>query len=462
MVRAARPEEAALDRRVDRLGAGAAAARRRRHRPRDLRADDEHHRQAPHRSRPRRRARRGEARRGGQARPAARAPSPASGRPATGGERALPRARGAAAAFCEELRSEGVAVGTSEILDAFEALEEVPWTEPARLPRGAGGDAREVAGGPPRLRAALRPLLLPRRRGRGARAGVARGSATRATERLDLDELREAVRQAIVDGATARCATSPGSRSPPSGAAARARAWSASTCSGSGARSGSRPRGARPTPTARSRRSTARASSRFERHLRRELERATDRAHREAAAVPPAGRARPRAADQPDPGPRRGAPRRRSAQAPPRDARPRAARAAAAARAVDMRRTMRASLETGGVPLRLTLPAEAPPPARDLRALRRLHLGHLGAASSSSRVLHALHDSFRKLRSFVFIERISEVTEVFERERDFRKISERISRDGGVADVSGYTDYGRVWLEFLERDLRRPRTRARR
>jgi len=51
----------------------------------------------------------------------------------------------------------------------------------------------------------------------------------------------------------------------------------------------------------------------------------------------------------------------------------------------------------------------------------------------------------------VFIERISEVTDVFERGgRDFRSISERISREGGVADVSGYTDYGRVWLEFLE------------
>ena len=34
-------------------------------------------------------------------------------------------------AFCEELRGEGVAVGTSEILDAFSALETVPWTEPA-------------------------------------------------------------------------------------------------------------------------------------------------------------------------------------------------------------------------------------------------------------------------------------------------------------------------------------------
>ena len=29
--------------------------------------------------------------------------------------------------FCEELRGEGVAVGTSEILDAFAALEQVPW-----------------------------------------------------------------------------------------------------------------------------------------------------------------------------------------------------------------------------------------------------------------------------------------------------------------------------------------------
>ena len=41
------------------------------------------------------------------------------------------------------------------------------------------------------------------------------------------------------------------------------------------------------------------------------------------------------------------------------------------------------------------------------------------------------------------------MTEVFEHERDFRVIAERISSEGGVADVSGYTDYGRVWLEFL-------------
>ena len=64
-------------------------------------------------------------------------------------------------------------------------------------------------------------------------------------------------------------------------------------------------------------------------------------------------------------------------------------------------------------------------------------------------VLHALHDSFRKMRSFVFVERISEVTDVFERERSFKAVSDAISKDAGVADVSGYTDYGRVWREFL-------------
>jgi uncharacterized protein with von Willebrand factor type A (vWA) domain len=55
------------------------------------------------------------------------------------------------------------------------------------------------------------------------------------------------------------------------------------------------------------------------------------------------------------------------------------------------------------------------------------------------------------MRSFVFIERISEVTDVFSRERDFQAVSEAIAHDAGVADISGYTDYGRVWSEF--RDL---------
>ena len=34
-------------------------------------------------------------------------------------------------AFAEDLREEGMALGTSELLDAFAALEQVPWTDRA-------------------------------------------------------------------------------------------------------------------------------------------------------------------------------------------------------------------------------------------------------------------------------------------------------------------------------------------
>src|SRR5437763_9426960 len=115
---------------------------------------------------------------------------------------------------------------------------------------------------------------------------------------------------------------------------------------------------------------------------------------------------------------------------------------------VDVRRTMRASLQTGGVPIDLKYRPRRPR-RPEIYVLCDVSTSVTSASTFFLSVLHALHDAFRKLRSFVFIERISEVTEVFERERDFRKASEAVSRDAGVADISGYTDYGRVWMEVL-------------
>jgi uncharacterized protein with von Willebrand factor type A (vWA) domain len=115
---------------------------------------------------------------------------------------------------------------------------------------------------------------------------------------------------------------------------------------------------------------------------------------------------------------------------------------------VDMRGTMRASLETGGVPLRLKYRPRRPR-RPELYVLCDVSTSVTSASVFFLSVLHALHDNFRKLRSFVFVERISEVTEVFERERNFSEVSRAITSNAGVADVSGYTDYGRVWLEFL-------------
>jgi uncharacterized protein with von Willebrand factor type A (vWA) domain len=123
--------------------------------------------------------------------------------------------------------------------------------------------------------------------------------------------------------------------------------------------------------------------------------------------------------------------------------------------AVDVRKTMRASLETGGVPVVLKYKPHRPR-RPEIYVLCDVSTSVTSASVFFLSVMHALHDSFRKMRSFVFIERISEVTGVFEKERDFRKVSEAIAKDAGVADISGYTDYGRVWSEFaalVEDDL---------
>jgi hypothetical protein len=119
-------------------------------------------------------------------------------------------------------------------------------------------------------------------------------------------------------------------------------------------------------------------------------------------------------------------------------------------RVVDVRRTMRASLETGGVPLRLRYRPRRPR-RPEIYVLCDVSTSVTSASVFFLSVLHALHDAFRKLRSFAFVERIDEVTEIFERERTFGAISQKIAREAGVADISGYTDYGRVWQEFLAR-----------
>ena len=46
----------------------------------------------------------------------------------------------------------------------------------------------------------------------------------------------------------------------------------------------------------------------------------------------------------------------------------------------------------------------------------------------------------------------SEIRSTNTNERSFAAVSQKIAREAGVADVSGYTDYGRVWMEFLGRD----------
>jgi uncharacterized protein len=347
--------------------------------------------------------------------------------------------------FCDELRREGLALGTSEILDAFAALRSVPWTEPADFREAL---AATVAKSQEDRR--VFELLFDRFFFRAAETeALARGIDERRRydggERLDLDALRDAVRQAVADGHDgemrdlARLAI-----------AAFGRQGEGSGVVGVDVQRIRRTLGlqAHGRPEQAEQVLDRDQIQRFERHLRRELERVLIERTRK---LPPS---RPLAeldrALPTSPAQDLAAVHRAVAQLKRRLAtlghEQRGRRRGAV---VDVRRTMRTSLETGGVPLRLRYRPRRPR-RPEIYVLCDVSTSVTSASVFFLSVLHALHDSFRKLRSFVFIERISEVTEIFERERDFRSSSERISREGGVADVSGYTDYGRVWLEFGE------------
>jgi uncharacterized protein with von Willebrand factor type A (vWA) domain len=352
--------------------------------------------------------------------------------------------------FCEELRSEGVAVGTSEILDAFAALEQVPWES-----RDDFREALATTIAKSQEDRRLFELLFERWFFRAAEAEAIEREIGETeqrhegAERLDIDELREQIRQAIVDGDEgqmrdlARLAIAAfGQQGEGSGVVGVDVQRIRRTLELS---AGTQPQSADGAPELPP--IDRDQLNRFERHLRRELER--DLIERTETLPPSRPLAELDRALPTSPTQDLAAVHRAVSQMKRRLATlGHEQRGRKKAQTVDVRRTMRASLETGGVPMHLRYRPKRPR-RPEIYVLCDVSTSVTSASVFFLSVLHALHDSFRKLRSFVFIERISEVTEIFEHERDFREIARRISSEGGVADVSGYTDYGRVWLEFL-------------
>jgi uncharacterized protein len=351
--------------------------------------------------------------------------------------------------FADDLREEGLAVGTSEILDSFEALKHVPWTNPADFKEAL---ATTLAKSPEDRRVfdlVFERFFFRAAEAEAARRGVTEGGAPdMGDNEINLDTLRQQIAAALRDG---------------SDAALRDLARLAISAFGRGEGSGvlgvdvqriRRALGLRPEPQPDLPEDDPRRHGvprdqlrRFEAHLRRELER---NLIERTASLPPKrplnelDRALPTGPIQDLAAVHRVVAqlkRRLATQGHELKGRKRHAH-------VDFRRTMRASLQTGGVPVVLKYRPQRPR-RPEIFVLCDVSTSVTSASTFFLSVLHALHDSFRKLRSFVFIERISEVTEVFERERDFRAATEAISKDAGVADISGYTDYGRVWTEFL-------------
>ena len=116
---------------------------------------------------------------------------------------------------------------------------------------------------------------------------------------------------------------------------------------------------------------------------------------------------------------------------------------------LDVRRTIRHSLSTGGVPLDVHLRNRAPhrPEVFILCDVS----GSVGRFSRFALMLtHALSAQFSKIRSFAFVDALDEVTKHFASE-DFAAAIRSMNAEAKVVGGDGHSDYGASLGSFLER-----------
>lgn len=125
---------------------------------------------------------------------------------------------------------------------------------------------------------------------------------------------------------------------------------------------------------------------------------------------------------------------------------------------LDFRRTMRASLSTGGVPLNLYVnKKEREKPV--IVALCDVSDSCLHYSFFSLALVHSLERFFRQVRSFAFIDQTDEVTALL-KQTNFINLRSQVLLNADTVGDTGYTDYGAAWASFLSKygDCLTPRT----
>ncbi|MFI1832742.1 VWA domain-containing protein [Streptomyces olivaceoviridis] len=129
-----------------------------------------------------------------------------------------------------------------------------------------------------------------------------------------------------------------------------------------------------------------------------------------------------------------------------------AARRRRAARGtIDLRRTLRSSLSTGGVPMRPVLRRRRPV-RPELVLLCDVSGSVSGFSDFTMLLVQALHDQFGKVRVFAFVNRLDEVTGLLDHGRaDPDGLGARIRAEATLTGWHGSSDYGVALGEFAER-----------
>ncbi len=120
---------------------------------------------------------------------------------------------------------------------------------------------------------------------------------------------------------------------------------------------------------------------------------------------------------------------------------------------LDFRRTVRASLSYGGVPAepKYRFPRPAKP---EIVVLADISGSVAAFARFTLHLVYAISNQFSKVRAFVFIDGLDEVTRFFDGEEDITEAIRRINTEADVVWVDGHSDYGHAFSVFWEQHER--------
>jgi uncharacterized protein with von Willebrand factor type A (vWA) domain len=115
---------------------------------------------------------------------------------------------------------------------------------------------------------------------------------------------------------------------------------------------------------------------------------------------------------------------------------------------VDVRNTLRHSISSGGVPIDVKYKKRAPAKP-ELFILCDVSGSVRTFSTFTLQLVYSLHQQFQAVRSFAFIDRVDEVTELFNM-CEVDEAVERVYRDGVLVDGDGHSDVGRALDLFYQ------------
>ena len=127
---------------------------------------------------------------------------------------------------------------------------------------------------------------------------------------------------------------------------------------------------------------------------------------------------------------------------------------------IDIRRTVRRSLTTGGVPMRPAY-AKRHPGRPELVLLCDVSGSVAGFANFTMLLVQALHTQFSRVRVFAFINAMDEVTDILsDHNRHGTNLTQRIANEAAITKWHTSSDYGEAFGDFAQKylDALNPRT----